>query len=90
MSGVSVALLLVERREKLAVARSPHHDVALAILALLELAQVEGVERLAGEVHHVVGDVDHVVDRPGAGGNHATREPLGAGADLHVAHHAGV
>ena len=87
--GRERALLLVERGEKLAVARSPHHHVALAILALLELAQVEGVERLAGEVHHVVGDVHHVVDGPGAGGNHATREPLGAGANLHVAHHAG-
>ena len=34
-----------------------------------ELAQVEGVKRLPGEVHHVVGHVDDVVD--GAASRHA-------------------
>ena len=63
--------------------------MTLAVLALLELAQVEGVKRLASEVHHVVGDVDHIVDGSGAGGNHTARKPLGAGTNLHVAYHAG-
>ena len=87
--GRERTLLLVKRSEKLALVRGTNHHVTLAVLALLELAQVEGMERLASEVHHIVGDVDHVVDGSGAGGNHAAREPLGAGANLHVAHHTG-
>ena len=82
-----LALLAVKRHELLAVRRGADHDVAPAV-ALCELAQVEGVERLPGEVHHVVGHVHDVVDRAPAGGGHALGEPLGRGADLHVADHA--
>ena len=81
------ALLAVERRELLALVRGADHDVALAV-ALREGAQVKRVERLAGEIHHVVGDVHHVVDGAPARSGHATGQPLGRRADLHVAHHA--
>jgi hypothetical protein len=42
------------------------------------------VHRLTGEQHHVVGDVDHVADRPLAGGHQARLEPGRRGPDLHV------
>ena len=43
--------------------------------------EVEGVQRLAGQQHRVVGDVDDVVDRLAAGGLQALDEPVGRGAD---------
>ena len=86
--GGEGAHLAVEGRELLAVSGGADHDVALPV-ALGELAEVEGVERLAREVHHVVGHVDDVVDRAGARGDHATGEPLGAWPDLDVPDHAG-
>ena len=78
------ALLAVQRDELLAVARGAHHDVAAAV-ALGELAQVKGVERLTGEVHNVVGHVHDVVDRAPARGRHAPGQPLRRRADLDVA-----
>ena len=51
----------------------PHHDPPAA-----HLVEVEGVQRLAGAEHHVVGDVDDVGDRPLAGGRQALLEPLAA------------
>ena len=47
------------------------------------------MQRLAGEHHHVVGDVDDVVVRAHAQGVEALDHPVGRGADLHVAHDAG-
>ena len=40
-----------------------------------DAVEVEGVQRLAGEQHHVVGDVDDVVDRPLPGGGQARLQP---------------
>ena len=60
---------------------------ALAV-ALLKSGKVEGVQRLAGEHHHVVGDVDHIVVRAHTAGVQALDQPIGRGAHLHVAHHA--
>ena len=86
--GGEDALLAVKGRELLAVGGGAHHDAALAV-ALDELAEVEGVERLAGEEHHVVGDVDDVVDGTAARCDDALGEPFGAGRDLDAADHAG-
>ena len=86
--GRERALLLVEGHELLALVRRAHHDVALAV-ADGELAQVEGVQGLARKEHHIVGDVDDVVDRAGTGSSHAAGQPVGAGADLDVLHDAG-
>ena len=85
--GRERALLAVERGELLAVARGANHDMALAV-ALGELSEVEGVQGLAREEHHVVGNVHHVADGTAARGDDAARQPLGAGADLDAAHHA--
>ena len=57
--GVEGALDAVEGGHPLAVARRADDQLAAG-----HLVEVEGVQRLAGQQHHVVGDVDDVVDRP--------------------------
>ena len=64
-----------------------HH--ATPAIALGKGVQVKGVQRLTGEHHHIVGDVDDVVVRAHAQGVEALDHPVGRGADLHVAHDAG-
>ena len=58
-------------------------------IALGKGVQVKGVQRLTGEHHHVVGDVDDVVVRAHAQGVEALDHPVGRRTDLHVAHDAG-
>ncbi len=53
-----------------------------------DAVEVEGVQRLAGEKHRVVGDVDDVVDRPLPGGAQPRGEPRRGGGDGHVLEHA--
>ena len=81
------ALLAVEGLDRLARARGAHHHVATP-LALGELAEVEGVQRLARQHHDVVRHVDDVVDGAHARRRDTAREPVGRGADLDAAHHA--
>ena len=64
--------------------RAPHHD-----LPAREAVEVEGVQRLAGQQHHVVGDVDDVGDRAHPGGLQAGGHPVRRGTDLHVGEHPG-
>ena len=45
---------------------------------------VEGVQRLARQQHHVVGDVDHVADRAHSGGRQSRLEPQRRRADADV------
>ncbi len=80
---VERALDVVERDHRLAVAR-----VADVELAAGDVVEVEGVRRLPGEQHHVVGDVDDVVDRPLAGGRQARLQPQRRRRDRHVLVHA--
>ena len=87
-AGVEHALLAVEGRELLVLLGSADHHAATA-LALGKGIQVKGVQRLAGEHHHVVGDVDDVVVRAHAQGIEALDHPVGRRTDLHVAHDAG-
>ncbi len=47
------------------------------------------MQRLRGQQHHVVGDVDDVIDRPLAGRDQAALEPQRRGADRDVLEHAG-
>ncbi len=82
------ALDAIKVLELLAICGGADDDVA-ATVALGELAQVKGVQRLAGEEHDVVGHVDDVVDGAAAGGHDAAGQPLGRRADLDVADHAG-
>ena len=56
--GVERALDVVEGRHLLARRGAAHDDLRAA-----QLLGVERVQRLTGEQHHVVGDVDDVVDR---------------------------
>ena len=77
--GVERALDPVERRHTLTLGGRPHDDLAPG-----HLVEVEGVQRLAGQQHHVVGDVDDVVDRPLAGGDQAGLEPERRWADRDV------
>ena len=63
---------------------SPSLAVRIDQLAARDLVEVEGVQRLRGEQHHVVGDVDDVVDRPLAGRHQPRLQPGGERPDLHV------
>ena len=78
------ALLAVERGQRLAVLRGAHHDVRTAI-GILQLVQVERVQRLAEQEQDVVRDVDDVVDGTLADGRKALDHPVGAGAHLAAA-----
>ena len=49
-----------------------------------DAVEVEGVHRLPGQQHHVVRDVDDVVDRALAGGHQARLQPGRRGADRDV------
>ena len=69
-----------ERGDRLALARRG----APAAARPLTCRQVEGVQRLAGQQHHVVGDVDHVGDGALAGGHQARLQPRRRGPDAHV------
>ena len=52
-----------------------------------DAVEVERVQRLAGEQHHVVGDVDDVGDRALPGGHQPRLQPRRRGADLDVLEH---
>ena len=60
-AAVEHAFLAVERDDLFAVGRAAHDDLLAA-----DLRRVEGVHRLAVFQHHVVADIDDVVDRPQA------------------------
>ena len=77
--GVQRALGVVERDHLLAVARPADHEVPAG-----DEVPVERVQRLAGQQHHVVGDVDDVVDRALAGGHQARLQPRRRRADRDV------
>ena len=87
-AGVEHTLLAIERRELLVLLGGANHHATVAI-ALGKGVEVKGVQRLAGEHHHVVGDVDDVVVRAHAQGVEALDHPVGRRADLDVAHDAG-
>ena len=83
--GVEAALDVVERRHLLALRRGADGQRAAG-----DLVEVEGVQRLRGQQHHVVGDVDDVVDRPLAGGASSRAcSQGGEGADRDVGEDAG-
>ncbi len=73
------AIDVVERGEHLARLRAPHDEMAAG-----HEVEVERVHRLAGGQHHVVRDVDDVVDRPHAGRGEPRLEPLRRRADVDV------
>ncbi len=78
------ALDLVEGRHLLAGAGGADGQLATG-----DLVEVEGVQRLRGQEHHVVGDVDDVVDRPLAGGAEPCLQPRRRGAYLDLEEGAG-
>ena len=61
------------------VIRSPSRGAAHDQVRARDAVEVERVQRLAGEQHHVVGDVDDVVDR--AAGPAASRRAFSHGGD---------
>ena len=67
---VERAGLAVERLHLLAVARAADGERRAR-----DAVEVERVQRLAGEQHHVVGDVDDVRDRALAGGHQPRLQP---------------
>ena len=87
-AGVKRALLAVKGHKLLALLGGANHHAAMAI-ALGKGRQVKGVQRLTGEHHHVIGDVDDVVVRAHAQGVEALDHPVWRRTDLHIAHDAG-
>ena len=81
--GVERARLAVEGLDLLAVARAADGE-----RRALDAVEVERVQRLPGEQHHVVGDVDDVRDRALAGGHQPRLQPQRARSDLDVLEHA--
>ncbi len=84
VSASSAALDAVERRHLLALRGGPHGQRPAR-----DLVEVEGVQRLRGQQHHVVGDVDDVVDRPLPGRDQARLQPEWRGADRDLGEDAG-
>ena len=81
---VERAGLAVERLDLLAFVRAADRERLAG-----DLVEVERVQRLAGQQHHVVGDVDDVRDRALAGGHQPRLQPRGARPELHVLEQAG-
>ena len=81
MSGSSVRLAAVERRDRLAGARATDADLAPG-----QPGEIKGVHRLAELDEHVVRDVHDRADRANADRKQPRREPRGGGADRHVRH----
>src|SRR5690606_21922606 len=71
------ALLAVEGEEFFAVAGGAHDDLVAG-----EFFGIEGVHGLAVFEHHVVADIDDVVDRAQADGGQALADPVGRRADF--------
>ena len=84
VSGSSDALDPVQGGHRLALAGRPHGQGAAG-----HLVEVEGVQGLGGQQHHVVGDVDDVVDRPLPGRREARLQPERRGRDRDVGEDAG-
>ena len=78
-----LALVAVERLDGLALARGAHDDVAA-----FDAAEVKGVHRLAVFEHHIVRDIDDVVDGAHAAVAQSLAHPAWRRSDLDVFHHA--
>ena len=76
--------LVVDGRERFAWQGPPHDDAAAP-----NLGEVEGVERLPAFEHHVVGDVDDIVDAGHSHGGQPVDEPLRARPHPHALDHPG-
>ena len=72
--GAELALLAVERGQRLALARAAHHDAAAG-----ELLQIESVQRVAQLEQGQVGGVDDVADGAHAAGAQALLHASGDG-----------
>ena len=81
--GVERARLAVERVHLLALPRAAHRQAPAG-----DAVEVERVQRLAGQQHRVVGDVDHVVDRPLPGRHQPRLQPRRRWRDRDVLEHA--
>ena len=82
--GVEGPLDAVEGRHLLALGRGADDQ-----LAARHLVEIERMQRLRGQQHHVVGDVDDVVDRSLPGRRQPRLQPDRRGANLDVGEDAG-
>ena len=67
---------------------SPRLGLADDDAMIAHLVVVESVQRMAELEHHVVGDVDDVVDAGDAAGFEAVAQPWRRGLNFHAANHA--
>ena len=77
------ALLAVQRGDGFAGVGAAHDNVAV-----LHLRQIKSVHRVAGFQHHIVCDIDNIVDGTNAGGVQRLAHPHRRRADFHVANDA--
>ena len=82
--GGEKALLAVERDQLFARGGASNDKGGAA-----ELAGIKGVHGLAVLEHHVIADIDHIVDRAQADGGEALLHPVGAGPNLDARDHGG-
>ena len=86
-----LVFLFIERREFFAGGGIAHDDHRLGrAVRLCEQMKIERVQRLAGLEHHVVCDIDDVVDAADADPLERVAQPTRTGADLHAANDARV
>ena len=83
--GDQLSFLPVQGGELLALLCSTNDDVGTTLVVLIQLVVIEGMQGLAQQEQHVVGDVDDVVDGSCAGSGNALRQPFGTGTHLDVA-----
>ena len=69
--GLKLQLRAVQQLQTLFGTRAPHDDPAST-----QEFEIERMQRLTPLEHHIVGDIDDVVDRPHAGGGQRVLHPL--------------
>ncbi len=87
--GVQIALHPIQGGQLFAgVSRAGDDGGRLTVGALAQMVVIEGVQRLAGFQHDVIGGVHNAVDRPHARQAQTALHPIGAGARRRAAQHA--
>ena len=83
-SGLQLVGFVIDGDELFACPRIADDD-----LTAIQLVEVERVQRLAAFHQHVIGGVDHIVDRRNAESRQSTGHPCRAGLDLYAADYSG-
>ena len=83
-TGLQVAHIAVQRGEGFTFLSFTHNNPTAGNIAI-----VESMHGLTILQHHIVGNVNNVVDRTHTVGAQTLPQPLGGGGDLNILHHTG-